>query len=720
MGTAMRRTSSVLTLGSRPNTPGASSSSGRNRSGSVATSVSDTSSVTSRPSIDTAAPPIPPSSAPSVIMMPSPIAESPSREAAATEETPESKVGPTPLAQVMTAPTEASSPAETVEASKTEAQEPAIIESANGPTAFTEEPEEMSLRGAPAAESSGEPVVDSEVLEVPKSETWAVPEAPDATVSEAAPSYFEIPAHPPTASLSDSDSLKKAIVDNTIGSTTNDGESTADGMLSDQTTPRPHGPADTENASVFYAFSNMPTPAPAPVPDEDPTKTTATAETPPANEFIPREPEQDVGVIQMPIPQIVDQPKSVSLLSKDPEAALPVPEIIPEIIPIEVDSSQEAWASQPDAQKNQDSLGRRLADGSVQTLEDPFADPVPSIQILTTGPVLPPPDINAVQNQGAPTLQNVPALVLPVPQQDIVLNRSVNDVAGLEHDNQLRFHRETNETLPLLGSQVPPQTSYLQANTLQPEAAHLNVSGFSGSTSSVGWPQIKPAPSHTSTPRLHHLGWIEYTLPDATSYYSHPTLRVTTDVDLRSITKLDAITAYLESRRSHDGSGTPPGFELWLKEGAVTNGKSTRKKRGLGRTKGFVPIRQWVDHRKRTVTSDPVWDAQGDGSAMRHQTGKIVEDSLDMQYRYWAFMEDHPAHVSLPQNARTDAMDVLNWSWTDRLLPSERQVPPPFTQAECQELNNLLRSYGEYSSDAGIQSLLHTRMVSRILMRVGV
>ncbi|KIK68361.1 hypothetical protein GYMLUDRAFT_153405 [Collybiopsis luxurians FD-317 M1] len=88
-----------------------------------------------------------------------------------------------------------------------------------------------------------------------------------------------------------------------------------------------------------------------------------------------------------------------------------------------------------------------------------------------------------------------------------------------------------------------------------------------------------------------------------------------------------------------------------------------------------------------------------------------------MEYRYWAFMEDHPAHIALPQNARKDAMDVLTWAWTDRLLPSQRSVSPPFTQAECQELSNLLRS-SESTGDGEIQAVLHTRIVSRILLRV--
>jgi hypothetical protein len=35
-----------------------------------------------------------------------------------------------------------------------------------------------------------------------------------------------------------------------------------------------------------------------------------------------------------------------------------------------------------------------------------------------------------------------------------------------------------------------------------------------------------------------------------------------------------------------------------------------------------------------------------------------------MEYRYWSFIEAHPAHNSLPVNAKIEAMDVLTWAWT--------------------------------------------------------
>jgi hypothetical protein len=65
-----------------------------------------------------------------------------------------------------------------------------------------------------------------------------------------------------------------------------------------------------------------------------------------------------------------------------------------------------------------------------------------------------------------------------------------------------------------------------------------------------------------------------------------------------------------------------------------------------------------------------------------------------MEYRYWTFVEAHPAHVSLPHNARVEATDVLTWSYIDRLLPTHGPIPPPFTQEECQELMTMLRFFG--------------------------
>jgi len=66
---------------------------------------------------------------------------------------------------------------------------------------------------------------------------------------------------------------------------------------------------------------------------------------------------------------------------------------------------------------------------------------------------------------------------------------------------------------------------------------------------------------------------------------------------------------------------------------------------------------------------------------------------LDLEYRYWAFMEAHPAHLPMSQKAKAEALDVLTWALTDQLLPSHRATPTPFTQEECQELRTILASF---------------------------
>ena len=63
---------------------------------------------------------------------------------------------------------------------------------------------------------------------------------------------------------------------------------------------------------------------------------------------------------------------------------------------------------------------------------------------------------------------------------------------------------------------------------------------------------------------------------------------------------------------------------------------------------------------------------------------------LDDEYRYWSYVEMHPAHVVLTPTSRQEAADALHWSYTDRLLSHPQPVQPPFSQDECQELIRLL------------------------------
>jgi hypothetical protein len=84
-------------------------------------------------------------------------------------------------------------------------------------------------------------------------------------------------------------------------------------------------------------------------------------------------------------------------------------------------------------------------------------------------------------------------------------------------------------------------------------------------------------------------GWRHITLPDNSVYFYHPTRRVTTDIDLRTPAKLDAITAYLEGHSIDESFVPPEGWESWLVDSNV--GK-----------KHPTPISSWVNHSERILT----------------------------------------------------------------------------------------------------------------------
>ena len=209
-------------------------------------------------------------------------------------------------------------------------------------------------------------------------------------------------------------------------------------------------------------------------------------------------------------------------------------------------------------------------------------------------------------------------------------------------------YQSNSERRPLLSRPVTPnKTSYLRPT---------------GSGSADFSSRLGRSSSSVSTPLLHNLGWIEYVLPDASSYYVHPTMRVTTDIDLRNTKKLEAVTSYFD----HKNAGAAVGLEVWLQDLTTTK-------------RGFVPATFLVDHRRRCVAFESPMAKNGASGKSKYPeddrkcralpellqaligpTGLI---GLDMEYRYWSFMEAHPAHVALPGNARVEAIDALSWAY---------------------------------------------------------
>ncbi|KAF8875242.1 hypothetical protein BD779DRAFT_217672 [Infundibulicybe gibba] len=191
--------------------------------------------------------------------------------------------------------------------------------------------------------------------------------------------------------------------------------------------------------------------------------------------------------------------------------------------------------------------------------------------------------------------------------------------------------------------------------------------------------------------------WIEYLLPDESFYYVHPTCQLVADIDLRDAKLFDAMKTYIEN---HNDDPVVPNQELWLRDTGSCENR-------------FLPLRCWVNHQERSVVFDRPLESGNNGDPHSPQP---EDDRLDAKYRYWSFMEAHPAHTSLPQNAQQEAMKALTWFSTPQSLASQHSPPAPFTLAESQELKTLLQSFERATSSE--PDPRHTLIVSKILLKM--
>lgn len=163
---------------------------------------------------------------------------------------------------------------------------------------------------------------------------------------------------------------------------------------------------------------------------------------------------------------------------------------------------------------------------------------------------------------------------------------------------------------------------------------------YNGNGNSSG----KAANGHDAAPRLHALGWIEYVLPDAAIYYVHPTLRVTTDINLRNLKQLEIVTSYLE--RNGEGFKVPQGYELWLRDAAE------------GKRRECVPVRNWVDHIQRHISFE--------GPEERHAHHHLHEDDSELTLSRPSTFSF--TAVCLSQNLTRSIATGHSWKHTRRML----------------------------------------------------
>ena len=159
---------------------------------------------------------------------------------------------------------------------------------------------------------------------------------------------------------------------------------------------------------------------------------------------------------------------------------------------------------------------------------------------------------------------------------------------------------------------------------------------------------------------------------------------------------LTGVERFLADHSNKDQSGTcgmegtlASGCEIWLRD--VGTAKS-----------GLELERWWVDHRLRTVVisgdeHEHEHAQKGSGKRKAKEESavffKIVNfcffsylqyitewgflKELDTEYRFYSFMEAHPAHNFLPAKAKIEAMDGLMWAWTGKsfFFPSHSRSP---------------------------------------------
>ncbi|KAI0940341.1 hypothetical protein AcV5_001475 [Taiwanofungus camphoratus] len=340
---------------------------------------------------------------------------------------------------------------------------------------------------------------------------------------------------------------------------------------------------------------------------------------------------------------------------------------------------------------------------------DPFADPPQSMpvprpglspidSIDTPAPEMPQPSLIHEQPPVESAYHELtPApITFPLPPSRDVIgpSKTLRDAPsgyslgdGSTVAEQVRH--DTDERLPLLPRAVSPGFG---------GNGKLCASQDAPSSAAISFPTAEVLSGPAAAHSIETLGWTEHVLPDSSFYYAHAGMRVSTDIDLRNAKKLDRVTEYLEKKLPEEIALPPQGWELWLRDAGTTR-------------HDFKPLRNWVNHKARTLSFDPPPTLSGE-ALPDHFTD---DDRLDMEYRYWSFLESHPAHAPLAPESRAEAMDALTWSYTDCLLPSSRPILPPFTPQECQELMGLLRSSEGSSKNA---SAVQTRLVARVLLRV--
>ncbi|KAF8595402.1 hypothetical protein BDV93DRAFT_105280 [Ceratobasidium sp. AG-I] len=265
-----------------------------------------------------------------------------------------------------------------------------------------------------------------------------------------------------------------------------------------------------------------------------------------------------------------------------------------------------------------------------------------------------------------------------------------------------------------------------------------------------------------TAPERHPREWVAQVLPSGKIYYAHriladderihnnevaragtsnevakvlviPTpsapqpVTLVTDLDMSDNATHAGVNAFVDKSLQERDVDLPNGWEVWVHasgEGErLLDTSSDRWEEGseggesvdLGYGAPCVLVWSYVSHKRRRVGSQ--------GPEDKFVTGEDAELDLEMERRYWAYVETHPAHADVNLRAVQEAIELLTWHYTDRLLAEKKpsgekeyvHVKPPFTPEESHEVLEFLKSLSaDYSHS---NAVLKTRTVARVHVR---
>ncbi|KAG8687448.1 hypothetical protein FRC11_007211, partial [Ceratobasidium sp. 423] len=210
---------------------------------------------------------------------------------------------------------------------------------------------------------------------------------------------------------------------------------------------------------------------------------------------------------------------------------------------------------------------------------------------------------------------------------------------------------------------------------------------------------------------------------------SAPTpVTLVTDLDMSDPVTHSGVNSFVDKNLQERDVDLPSGWEVWIHasgagESLFDGSKADRwdeiseagsEPVDLGYGTPCVLVWTYVSHKRRRVGAQ--------GPEDKFVTGEDAEHDLEMERRYWAYVETHPAHADVNPRATQEAIELLTWHYTDRFLAEKKRgekevihVKPPFTPEESQEVLEFLKSVTTDYSHAN--TVLKTRTVARVHVR---